>query len=97
MGQFRVKTGSCGNGRKNSSPISVNTETGSRKYRSERTKVKNRTGRNGNFSVRFQRYWSSDRSSWTVGRQMGGASRAGLTIKVRFRVVKFWGVTLNVL
>jgi hypothetical protein len=27
-GQFRVETGSRGNGRKNPSPISVNTETG---------------------------------------------------------------------
>jgi hypothetical protein len=54
--QFRVKTGSRGNGRKNPSPISVNMETGPRKYRNERTKVENGMGRNGNFSVRFQRY-----------------------------------------
>jgi hypothetical protein len=54
-GQFRVKTGSRENGRKNSSPISVNTETGPHEYGNERTKVKNGTGRNENFSVRFQR------------------------------------------
>jgi hypothetical protein len=55
-GQFRVKTGSRGNGRKNPSPISINTETGPHKYGNERTKVKNRTGQNRNFFVRFQRY-----------------------------------------
>jgi hypothetical protein len=54
--QFRVKTGSRGNGQKNPSPISINTETGLRKYSNERTKVENGTGRNENFSVRFQRY-----------------------------------------
>jgi hypothetical protein len=47
--QFRVKTGSRGNGRKNPSPISVNTETEPCKYGNEWTKVENRTGRNGNF------------------------------------------------
>jgi hypothetical protein len=55
-GQFRVKTESCGNGRKNPSPISVNTETGPRKYGNEQTKVENGTGQNMNLSVRFQRY-----------------------------------------
>jgi hypothetical protein len=55
-GQFRVKTESRGNGRKNSSPISINTETGPRKYGNERTKVKNGTGHNRNFSVHFQCY-----------------------------------------
>jgi hypothetical protein len=57
--QFRMKTGSRGNGRKTPSLISVNTETGPRKYGNERTKLKNGIGRNGNFSVRFQRYHRS--------------------------------------
>jgi hypothetical protein len=55
-GQFRVKTGSRGNGQKNPSPISVNTETKPRKYRNDWTKVEKGTGPNENFSVHFQRY-----------------------------------------
>jgi hypothetical protein len=60
-GQFRVKTGSCGNGRKNPSPISVNTEMGPRKYGNKRTKVENGMGQNRKFSVRFQRYLGSNK------------------------------------
>jgi hypothetical protein len=54
MGQFRVKTGSRGNERKNPSPIYINTETGPCKYGNEWTKVANGTGQNGNISVYFQ-------------------------------------------
>jgi hypothetical protein len=43
-GQFRVKTGSCGNEQKNASPIFVNTETGPGKYGNKWTKVENRMG-----------------------------------------------------
>jgi hypothetical protein len=56
MDQFRIKTGLCGNGRENFSPVSVNTETGSHKYGNGRNKIENRTGQNRIFSVRFQHY-----------------------------------------
>ena len=55
-GQFHVKTGFLGNGRRNFISTSVNIEMGSHKYGNGRTKIKNRTGRNGNISVRFQPY-----------------------------------------
>ena len=54
-GQFHIKTRFLENGLRNIISTSVNTETGSHKYRSERTKIKNGTDRNGNISVRFQR------------------------------------------
>jgi hypothetical protein len=54
-GQIRMKTGSHGNGRKNPSPVSVNTEMGSYKYGNGQNKVENETGRNEIFSIRFQR------------------------------------------
>ena len=53
-GQFHVKTGFLGNGRRNLISTSVNTETGSHKYENGRTKIENGTGWNGNISVRFQ-------------------------------------------
>ena len=53
-GQFHVKTGFLGNGRKNLISTSVNTETGSHKYENGRTKIENETGWYGNISVRFQ-------------------------------------------
>jgi hypothetical protein len=46
--QFRVKTRSHGNGRKNRS--------GLRKYGNKWTKVENGTCQNGKFFIRFQRY-----------------------------------------
>ena len=54
--QFHVKTGFLGNGQRNLISTSVNTETGSHKYRNGRTKIENGTGRNGNIFVRFQPY-----------------------------------------
>jgi len=53
MGQFHVKTGFLGNGRRNFIFTPVNTETGSHKYGNGRTKIENRTGRNGNIFIRF--------------------------------------------
>ena len=55
-GQFHVKTGFLGNGRRNLISTSVNTETESHKYGNGRTKIENGTGRNGNISIRFQPY-----------------------------------------
>jgi hypothetical protein len=75
MSQFRVEMGSHGNGRKNPSPIFVNTETGPCKYGNERTKVKNGTGRNDIFSVRFQRYIGGQRGRRQV--EGSGASWSG--------------------
>jgi hypothetical protein len=54
-GQFWVKTGSRGNGRKNLSHFRKY-GNGTRKYGNERTKVENGTGQNMKFSVHFQRY-----------------------------------------
>ena len=54
MGQFHVKTGFLGNGRRNLISTSVNTETGSYKYENGRIKIENGTSRNGNISVGFQ-------------------------------------------
>ena len=56
MGQFHVKTGFLGNGRRNLIFTPVNTETGSHKYENRRTKIEKQTDRNGNISVRFQPY-----------------------------------------
>jgi hypothetical protein len=56
-GQFWMKTGSYGNGRKIPSPVSVNAETEFHKYGNERNKIENETGRNSFFSVGFQRYF----------------------------------------
>ena len=53
-GQFHVKTGFLGNGRRNLISTSVNTEMESHKYENGRTKIKNGTDRNGNIFVRFQ-------------------------------------------
>ena len=53
-GQFRIKTGFHGNGRKKPSPVFVFTENGSHKYENGRNKIENETGQNGIFSVRFQ-------------------------------------------
>ena len=55
-GQFHVKTGFLGNGRRNLISTFVNTETGSHKYKNGQTKIENGTGRNRNISVRFQPY-----------------------------------------
>ena len=55
-GQFHVKTGFLGNGRRNIISTSVNTKTGSHKYGNGRTKIENGTGRNRNISVCFQPY-----------------------------------------
>ena len=43
-GQFHVKTGFFGNGRRNLISTSVNTETGSHKYENGRTKNRKRNG-----------------------------------------------------
>ena len=44
MGQFHVKTGFLGNGRRNLISTSVNTETESHKYGNGQTKIENGTG-----------------------------------------------------
>ena len=67
-GQFHIKTGFLGNGRRNLISTSVNTETGSHKYRNRRTKIKNRTGRNGNISSVFNptHIWSVYLILWGI-------------------------------
>ena len=56
-GQFYVKTGFLGNGRRNLISTPVNTKMRSHKYGNGRTKIENGTGRNRNISVRFQPYF----------------------------------------
>ena len=53
-GQFHVKTGFLGNGRRNLISTSVNTETGSYKYENRRTKIENGTSQSENISISFQ-------------------------------------------
>ena len=55
-GQFYVKMGFLGNGRRNLISTSVNTETESHKYEDRRTKIEKETGRNRNISVPSQPY-----------------------------------------
>jgi hypothetical protein len=69
-GQFQVKTGSRGNGRKNLSHFrKYRNET--RKYGNEWTKVENDTDHNGIFPVHFQGYMYDIRRHRRIMNEIG--------------------------
>ena len=75
-GQFHVKTGFLINGWRNLISTFVNTKTESHKYENGRTKIENRTDRNGNISVRFQPYWGCNATGGGQAAKVAGADPA---------------------